>query len=214
MALDGIMFEGVSVRVRRPNDYNPAAAATLGPSVPNANLNLSAIGLQAGGQPGVSVAGGWADRQTGIRLQAGGQPGVSVASRQTDGQTERSCGGLALLPIHPLVGFLFEASAFSRGHRRQRAHLRGWPAVLSVRRPVQGAARLLRRHQELRPRQGPGDGQFQGVRLCLTKGCGVGGHVQWLEPSPCRDARVLAAQLCLLQRITEINGSPPVLCFM
>lgn len=23
MALDGIMFEGVSVRVRRPNDYNP-----------------------------------------------------------------------------------------------------------------------------------------------------------------------------------------------
>lgn len=45
MALDGIMFEGVSVRVRRPNDYNPAAAAALGPSVPNANLNLAAIGL-------------------------------------------------------------------------------------------------------------------------------------------------------------------------
>ena len=30
MALDGIMFEGVSVRVRRPNDYNPAAAASPG----------------------------------------------------------------------------------------------------------------------------------------------------------------------------------------
>ena len=30
MALDGIMFEGVSVRVRRPNDYNPAAAVGLG----------------------------------------------------------------------------------------------------------------------------------------------------------------------------------------
>jgi hypothetical protein len=45
MALDGIMFEGVSVRVRRPNDYNPAAAAALGPSVPNSNLNLAAIGL-------------------------------------------------------------------------------------------------------------------------------------------------------------------------
>jgi splicing factor U2AF subunit len=26
MALDGIMFEGVTVRVRRPADYNPAAA--------------------------------------------------------------------------------------------------------------------------------------------------------------------------------------------
>ena len=38
MALDGIMFEGVSVRVRRPNDYNPAAAAALGPAVPNPAL--------------------------------------------------------------------------------------------------------------------------------------------------------------------------------
>ncbi len=53
MALDGIMFEGVSVRVRRPNDYNPSAAAALGPSVPNPNLNLSAIGLQAGGMSAV-----------------------------------------------------------------------------------------------------------------------------------------------------------------
>ena len=34
MALDGIMFEGVTVRVRRPNDYNPAAAAELGPPCP------------------------------------------------------------------------------------------------------------------------------------------------------------------------------------
>ena len=49
MALDGIMFEGVSVRVRRPNDYNPAAAASLGPSVPSGTLNLAAIGLQPGG---------------------------------------------------------------------------------------------------------------------------------------------------------------------
>ena len=48
MALDGIMFEGVTVRVRRPNDYNPAAASQLGPQVPNQNLNLGAIGLQPG----------------------------------------------------------------------------------------------------------------------------------------------------------------------
>ena len=52
MALDGIMFEGVSVRVRRPNDYNPAAAATLGPANPNPALNLTAIGLQVGRRPG------------------------------------------------------------------------------------------------------------------------------------------------------------------
>lgn len=48
MALDGILFEGVSVRVRRPNDYNPAAAAHLGPSVPNPSLNLGAVGLSSG----------------------------------------------------------------------------------------------------------------------------------------------------------------------
>ena len=53
MALDGIMFEGVTVRVRRPNDYNPAAAAALGPSVPNSALNLGAIGLHAGAGAGM-----------------------------------------------------------------------------------------------------------------------------------------------------------------
>jgi len=55
MALDGIMFEGVSVRVRRPNDYNPAAAAALGPSAPNPALNLAAIGLGSARSDGVSA---------------------------------------------------------------------------------------------------------------------------------------------------------------
>ncbi|GAB2298687.1 hypothetical protein Dimus_032759 [Dionaea muscipula] len=45
MALDGIVFEGVAVRVRRPTDYNPTLAATLGPSQPSPHLNLAAIGL-------------------------------------------------------------------------------------------------------------------------------------------------------------------------
>ncbi|XAR59147.1 hypothetical protein NMG60_11014813 [Bertholletia excelsa] len=48
MALDGIVFEGVSVRVRRPTDYNPSLAATLGPSQPSPHLNLAAIGLTPG----------------------------------------------------------------------------------------------------------------------------------------------------------------------
>jgi len=46
MALDGIMFEGVTVRIRRPADYNPTAAAALGPAAPNPNLNLAAIGME------------------------------------------------------------------------------------------------------------------------------------------------------------------------
>ncbi|KAI5070592.1 hypothetical protein GOP47_0014935 [Adiantum capillus-veneris] len=48
MALDGITFEGLAVRVRRPSDYNPSLAATLGPSQPSPHLNLAAIGLTPG----------------------------------------------------------------------------------------------------------------------------------------------------------------------
>ncbi|KAL9262833.1 Splicing factor U2af large subunit A-like protein [Drosera capensis] len=48
MALDGIIFEGTPVKVRRPSDYNPSLAATLGPSQPNPNLNLAAVGLTPG----------------------------------------------------------------------------------------------------------------------------------------------------------------------
>uniref|UniRef100_A0A7S0USS5 Splicing factor U2af large subunit n=1 Tax=Polytomella parva TaxID=51329 RepID=A0A7S0USS5_9CHLO len=45
MALDNVVFEGVNVRVKRPNDYNAAVAGSLGPTVPNRNLNLAAVGL-------------------------------------------------------------------------------------------------------------------------------------------------------------------------
>ncbi|KAL6542859.1 hypothetical protein OROHE_010379 [Orobanche hederae] len=48
MALDGIVFEGVSVRVRRPTDYILSAAAPLGPSQPSPYLNLAAAGLTPG----------------------------------------------------------------------------------------------------------------------------------------------------------------------
>ncbi|KAE8695910.1 Splicing factor U2af large subunit B [Hibiscus syriacus] len=57
MALDGIIFEGAPVKVRRPSDYNPSLAATLGPSQPSPNLNLAAVGLF----PGSAVK----DRETG-----------------------------------------------------------------------------------------------------------------------------------------------------
>ena len=58
MALDGIMFEGVTVRIRRPADYNAALAAPLGPSMPNPNLNLAAIGMdKAQAAPGAMGGG-------------------------------------------------------------------------------------------------------------------------------------------------------------
>ncbi|XP_077233288.1 splicing factor U2af large subunit A-like isoform X2 [Tasmannia lanceolata] len=53
MALDGIIFEGAPVKVRRPSDYNPSLAAALGPSQPNPNLNLAAVGLTPGSVGGL-----------------------------------------------------------------------------------------------------------------------------------------------------------------
>eukprot|EP00475_Leptophrys_vorax_P019290 TRINITY_DN26349_c0_g1_i1.p1 TRINITY_DN26349_c0_g1~~TRINITY_DN26349_c0_g1_i1.p1 ORF type:complete len:426 (-),score=27.41 TRINITY_DN26349_c0_g1_i1:193-1311(-) len=52
MALDGISFEGVNVRVRRPSDYNPSMAAALGPTQPSPKLNLAAVGLTPGATGG------------------------------------------------------------------------------------------------------------------------------------------------------------------
>jgi splicing factor U2AF subunit len=40
--------------VRRPSDYNPSMAATLGPSQPSPHLNLAAVGLTPG-YAGVSI---------------------------------------------------------------------------------------------------------------------------------------------------------------
>ncbi|XP_076894371.1 splicing factor U2af large subunit A-like [Bidens hawaiensis] len=53
ISLDGIVFEGVRVKVRRPSDYNPSSAAALGPSQPNPNLNLAAVGLPLGSASGL-----------------------------------------------------------------------------------------------------------------------------------------------------------------
>ncbi len=74
MALDGIMFEGVTVRIRRPADYNPAAAAALGPSMPNPNLNLAAIGLdkQAVPMSAPMMQGGGGGMQS-MQPQVGGR---------------------------------------------------------------------------------------------------------------------------------------------
>lgn len=52
MSLDGILFEGAPVRVRRPTDYNPSMAAALGPSQPSPHLNLAAVGLTPGATGG------------------------------------------------------------------------------------------------------------------------------------------------------------------
>ncbi|KAK4337894.1 hypothetical protein RND71_042381 [Anisodus tanguticus] len=53
MALDGIIFEGTMFKIRRPTGYNPSLAAALGPSEPNPNLNLAAVGLSPGSAGGL-----------------------------------------------------------------------------------------------------------------------------------------------------------------
>lgn len=45
MAFDGVQFKGETLKIRRPHDYNSSAAILLGPSEPNSNLNLAALGL-------------------------------------------------------------------------------------------------------------------------------------------------------------------------
>lgn len=47
------VFQGAPVKVRRPSDYNPSLAAALGPSQPNPNLNLAAVGLSPGSAAGL-----------------------------------------------------------------------------------------------------------------------------------------------------------------
>lgn len=46
-------IQGAPVKVRRPSDYNPSLAATLGPSQPSQNLNLAAVGLSPGSSGGL-----------------------------------------------------------------------------------------------------------------------------------------------------------------
>jgi splicing factor U2AF 65 kDa subunit len=88
MALDGIMFEGVAVRVRRPADYNAAAAAALGPAAPNPNLNLAAIGLEKQ-QDG--TAGGMGRDTTG---QQGATQTHQPSQQQPGGSDRIFVGGL------------------------------------------------------------------------------------------------------------------------
>jgi len=49
VALDGILFNGASIRIRRPNDYVPSEAQRMGPSMPSKALRVEVVGLQAGG---------------------------------------------------------------------------------------------------------------------------------------------------------------------
>ncbi|KAG5021185.1 hypothetical protein JHK87_017040 [Glycine soja] len=51
--VETLLAQGAPVKVRRPTDYNPSLAATLGPSQPNPNLNLGAVGLTPGSAGGL-----------------------------------------------------------------------------------------------------------------------------------------------------------------
>ena len=94
MGLDGVMMEGVGLRVRRPNDYNQAVAATLGPTGPSPALNLAAIGITPG-QGGSSGGGG------------GGGGGNNVPPE--DQGNRLFIGGLPYFLTEPMVRELVEA---------------------------------------------------------------------------------------------------------
>lgn len=45
MAFDGLQYQGETLKVRRPHDYNPAAAKLLGPTDPSSKINLALLGV-------------------------------------------------------------------------------------------------------------------------------------------------------------------------
>ncbi len=45
MAFDGLQCQGETLKVRRPHDYNPAAAKLLGPTEPSPRINLALLGV-------------------------------------------------------------------------------------------------------------------------------------------------------------------------
>lgn len=116
------MYEGVPIRIRRPNDYNPVAASLLGPAAPSAELNLGALGVglaSSGSLPDqrrVLVGGlpaGLSDAQlrellepfgalSGLEVardSAGRGKGFAFATWADEGVTDLACAGLAGLPL-------------------------------------------------------------------------------------------------------------------
>ena len=57
-------LQGEVLRIRRPHDYNPAAAKALGPSEPSQHMNLALL----------SVVGGLVDDATAPRISVTGLP--------------------------------------------------------------------------------------------------------------------------------------------
>jgi len=94
MALDGIMFEGTTLRVRRPNDYNPTIA--LGASAPSPDLNLAAIGLGGamGGGMGMGGMGG---------MGMGGMGGGGGMGNNSENPDRIFVGGLPYMLAEPQV---------------------------------------------------------------------------------------------------------------
>jgi splicing factor U2AF subunit len=95
MALDGIMFEGTTLRVRRPNDYNPTIA--LGASTPSPNLNLAAIGL-GGAMGGMGGGMGMGGMGMGMGMGMGGGTG-----NNSENPDRIFVGGLPYMLAEPQV---------------------------------------------------------------------------------------------------------------
>jgi len=61
MAFDGIACQGETLKIRRPHDYNPQAAQSLGPMLPSPTMNLAAlrvVGTQVEDGPNKIFIGG------------------------------------------------------------------------------------------------------------------------------------------------------------
>lgn len=78
------------LRIRRPHDYNPAAASALGPAEPSAYINLALL----------KVVGGLVDEASAPRISVAGLP-THLGDEQVGG--EQGWGGGLLLGVLEVV---------------------------------------------------------------------------------------------------------------
>ena len=99
LGLDGVVMDGQAIRIRRPNDYNAAAAAALGPSLPSQSLNLAMVGM------------------AGVVGAAGGATNTTAPVSAEDQANRLFIGGLPYFLTDQMVKELVEAFGVTKSFK-------------------------------------------------------------------------------------------------
>ena len=196
MALDGVLFAGVNIRVRRPNDYNAAMAASMGPSRPDPGLQLHLVGLQAGSgsvsdSPDRIFVGGLpyylTEEQVRELLEQFGQ--IRSFDLVKDKETGNSKG----------YGFVLYADVSVTDTACQGLNgLRMGDKTLTARRAQQGAQAIQQQQQQQRQQQ---------MMMMMAAPPMGGGHAMGGQPPPMRPPMDAAASKLQQQACAAIQSA-------